>query len=1387
MATLGDLSVVVGAKIEGFERSMGTVSQRLGAIDREANKAFSGFDKLGGRITSLGTQLTTMALPLVGTGAAAVALAGNFETSFNKVMAFSGTTGAALDRLKGQALELGAKTAFSAQQAADGMGILASAGFNAEQIMATMPGVLNLAAAGQIAVAEAAVIAKDTLGQFGLAANQAGLVADVLAQASLDTSSNMGELGSALTYVGPVAHGAGQSLYETTAAIVALDAAGIRGTAAGTGLRGVIGSLLAPSKEAAGHIADLGVKISDSEGKIRPLSAIMDDFKGALGRVGSEAERQNVVFQVFGREAGNAAQILINTGGPALDAFEQKLIDNGNAATRVAGQLNTGFNYQMDQLKGSVETAGIALGNVLLPSIGRVLDGFTGLVNNAVLPAVSGFGKLPQPVQDTGLALAAVTAAAGPVIFVTGQMVSSFASLGSGLTAARGYIEAAGGSMKLLHGTMTTMVPVALAAGTAFAAFNELKRLSADLSETAGHLGDLAEHFRKALPPASDFQGVLDRGKPIIDAHRFAVEKLGGALDTLGTALGKANQVDWWETLKRGAIGPLGTIVDLVEGLNRKLVDLKGLLGVFPEMDAAVAKVAQSQQDFVGATTRLSDAALTAYASSKGLTGGINDADRALKGLIPTTKTAAGGVSDVGEEHKKATPKVLTFWEAVIEGVEKIKRGQHTKVINDTAEAMVNLQRILQTGANTPQAFAAELQKLAGNLGDLSTAIKDLPQMPGFTGTIKELDDVGEAYKRLGITSTGELRGLRDQALADFNTIKNSGISTTGEMEKGWVRWAEAAVAAAKQAGEDIPIEIEGMLSASKTKMDTGTAKLKTPWQTLSGEVSTVMTNLTQDLSKMLWDGNLSFAEKFKGSLKSLGEAVTSSFIQPATAAITGFITGTLADLIGGKGFGGVLGRIGELGSGIAGIFSGLGGGLSAGAGGAAAAGSQAVNAIVGPAGGAASAGAGVAKAASGALGMVNIASSVLSSVTDVLSFLGQRHIEKDVAGIEVTTRAIFAEIFNLRADSWDRETHLMLKLDDLWTTLREGFGNDYVRQGDILHEALKTDDLISAVRSIGSVVSVPITTVGESIEDQLSRMRSDLVGAQAARGGLEALHRSFESIDSLYGRFLNEGPELFAEALRITGAAEADALAVGVSDTLKQSFSTLYGLIASGQGLEDHAIFRALSLVTGGIQAEMEKLGDYEQLGGQVRSLESTIERLEKERAQRERNTIGFLVGVNESGFAAVVDALKAIGATLADGFSGFVKQAAPPIASAPATPAGPLLGSGADPLAAAARTRIGQLDTEMAAILARVDFVRNLAKGDYNPTAELADLWTMVTRDAAGEWAARVEERAALEALAFRNTPINQRPIQVDLVVDGIRLGNAIVSATELAGGAI
>jgi len=203
-------------------------------------------------------------------GAGVVKAAAEFEQSMARVRALTGATGSDFESLQAQALTLGRTTVFSARQAADAMGYFALAGFDTNKILTAMPATLNLAAAGQMDVAQAADIAAKVMAGMGIEAEGLGHAVDVLAKAFTSSNTDLVQLGTAFKYVGPVAKSAGVSMEEITATLMAVSNAGIQAGMAGTTLRGVLARL-------AGQPAEL--KKIQSTNELWPSLAWMVTFR----------------------------------------------------------------------------------------------------------------------------------------------------------------------------------------------------------------------------------------------------------------------------------------------------------------------------------------------------------------------------------------------------------------------------------------------------------------------------------------------------------------------------------------------------------------------------------------------------------------------------------------------------------------------------------------------------------------------------------------------------------------------------------------------------------------------------------------------------------------------------------------------------------------------------------------------------------------------------------------------------------------------------------------------------------------------------------------------------------------------------------------------------
>ncbi|EME7196774.1 phage tail tape measure protein [Enterococcus faecium] len=406
------VEALLKATDSGFVKTFKDAQDAVKTFEEKSNSMTTAVGKvMQGTGAAMTKYITT---PLIGVGVAAAKVGGDFEAQMSRVKAISGATGDTFEQMKQQAIDLGAKTAFSAKESAAGMENLASAGFSAQEIMKAMPGLLDLAAVSGGDVALASENTATALRGFGLEASEAGHVADVFARAAADTNAEVGDMGEALKYVAPVANSMGISLEETAAAIGIMSDAGIKGSQAGTTLRGALSRLARPTKAMQDTMDNLGVSFYDADGKMKPLKTQVELLKKAFEGLTPE-QQQNALVTLYGQESLSGMMALIDKGPDSLGKLTKSLKDSDGAADDMARTMQDNMNSSIEQMFGAFESAAIVIQKILAPSIKKVADGISGLVEK--------FVSAPESTQKLVVAIGAIVAAIGPLIFMIGSVI----------------------------------------------------------------------------------------------------------------------------------------------------------------------------------------------------------------------------------------------------------------------------------------------------------------------------------------------------------------------------------------------------------------------------------------------------------------------------------------------------------------------------------------------------------------------------------------------------------------------------------------------------------------------------------------------------------------------------------------------------------------------------------------------------------------------------------------------------------------------------------------------------------------------------------------------------------------------------------------------------
>ena len=376
-----------------MQRTQAAMQQMNAARAAKASASTRLSDAKAGMMDTVSTA-AMFAAPLIG----AVETAANFEAAMSKVQAITRSNSSEMQALTENARMLGETTQFSATQAADAMSYLGMAGWNANQIIAGMPGLLALAAAGGTDLARTADIVSDDLTAFGLSADQAGHMADVFAVTVTRTNTNVEMLGETMKYAAPVAKAFGASMEETAALAGLMANSGIKASQAGTALRSGFLRLAGPPKQATkamqelgmsmsditaqqqetrAALESLGISMSDTNGP-RKMSAILTELRDKTADLGQE-EKLATLKMIFGTEAATGWLAVLDAGPETFNDLVDQMENCDGEAQKMAETMMNNAKGAFIQLKSAMEGLGISVGNVFLPALTTALKGMSSM------------------------------------------------------------------------------------------------------------------------------------------------------------------------------------------------------------------------------------------------------------------------------------------------------------------------------------------------------------------------------------------------------------------------------------------------------------------------------------------------------------------------------------------------------------------------------------------------------------------------------------------------------------------------------------------------------------------------------------------------------------------------------------------------------------------------------------------------------------------------------------------------------------------------------------------------------------------------------------------------------------------------------------------------
>lgn len=517
LARLDDQGVVSGLK--KIKVSMEEIKGKDGKLNWEGlKKGGSATKALGEGITELGSSMTLgLTVPIVAAGGAATSVAASFDDAMSQVQGALGGASADMDGLRNLALQLGADTVFSATESAQAMVELAKGGLTEAQIKGgALAASMDLAAAGQLNLADAAATTVQMMGSFGLGAGDATRIANALAGAANASSADVSDLTQAMSQCSAQASLAGWSLEDTAAALALFADHGVKGSDAGTSLKTMLQRLASPTDQAAEAIAAYGLNIRDSNGKMKDISGIADELTGKLGGL-SDAERDAALQTIFGSDASRAAAILMQSGSEGLAKYIAATND-ATAAETMANAQKGELSWALENMGGAVESAAIAFGTALAPAITAV----AGVIGNVA----EAFASLPAGVQ-TGIAVVlALVAALGPLLMVIGSVVAALPAISEGFAVL-------GGALAIpLAPAAAVVAAIAAIAAAIYAAWTTSETFRAAVMAGVDVISSKVQEICAFLAPY--VQAFLDQ---IVSTVQVAMDTLGPIIGAVLTVI----------------------------------------------------------------------------------------------------------------------------------------------------------------------------------------------------------------------------------------------------------------------------------------------------------------------------------------------------------------------------------------------------------------------------------------------------------------------------------------------------------------------------------------------------------------------------------------------------------------------------------------------------------------------------------------------------------------------------------------------------------------------------------------------------------------------------------------------------------------------------------
>ena len=832
-----------------------------------------------------GTAITAMA-------GYAVKVGSDFEAGMSKVSAISGAAGADFEKLSDKAKEMGAKTKFSATEAASAFEYMAMAGWKTEDMLSGIEGVMDLAAASGESLAVTSDIVTDALTAFGMSAKESGHFADVLAAASSNANTNVSMMGETFKYVAPVAGALGFSAEDTAVAIGLMANSGIKAGQAGTSLRSIMTRLAKPTDEVAIAMDELGISITNSDGSMKSLNEIMGDLRSGFAGL-SEAEKTNMAATIGGQEAMSGLLAIVNASDGDFRKLQTSIYSCDGAAKGMAETMQNNLKGSLTILGSAAEGFGIKVYEKMQVPLRKAVDAGTEGVNR--LSKAFDSGGLKGVVSEAGKLFREFADEAEGSSKSAGKIVPPLRNIASaGLNLGKTVLPLAARAFRLLAENLDVVVPLLAAGVAAVKAYavaasvaGAVKKLSAAYAAfsaaVAANPVGLAVAAVAALAAGLVTYSVIadeakDKSYELSDSERKLVDSCNELTDSLNS--------------QRAAREKSVQAIDMeYDGYQSLLSELQSITD-----ENGRVKAGYEERAWV-ITGELSDALGTEIALTDGVIQNYQETVAALDEVI-AKKKAEALCSALQEEmavaYKNSQEALLAYKDAVAVAKEKE---------DALAEAQRNLNEVTDQYGNdtSPKAMAAMIEA-KNAVKEAQTAFDEASEsVDGARTSLNELSAEVNNYDAL-------VEAMQSGTVEEIESAMNSLVSGYQEYTKEMLASSQTArdemIAQAQETTSALSVLVEEggqMYQAFGDDAADAAAKAVSEFQKLPGGIKTAVKEIGTDgaaamvaaLAQADFDGKLSEEsiasyEAFLSGLANLPEGTRQALSDAVEGAMEG-------------------------------------------------------------------------------------------------------------------------------------------------------------------------------------------------------------------------------------------------------------------------------------------------------------------------------------------------------------------------------------------------------------------------------------------------------------------------------------------------------------------